>query len=256
MRKVTMVGLGGAVALVSALVFGVAPANAVANGREATTGAYPFAVKLTMTDIPKPDGTTYNSACSAGLISPQWIVTAGHCFHDVNRNPVSGAPQYKTTATVGKADVNDEGGAVVDVVDVEQAGVNDIALAKLASPVTGVPTLAVSTTSPVVGAKLVLAGWGALDSVNPTPSTHLYYGKVAIGSLADTTLGVHGVWPEANTSACTYDSGAPYFAVDRDGNATLVSVESDGPDCPHATEETTSRVDVIADWIHRRLGDG
>jgi len=47
-------------------------------------------VKLTMTHIPRPDGTFYDSACSAALISPSWIITAGHCFHDVNRNPVSG----------------------------------------------------------------------------------------------------------------------------------------------------------------------
>jgi hypothetical protein len=30
-------------------------------------------------------------------------------------------------------------------------------------------------------------------------------------------------------------------------------VESTGPDCPHAGEETTSRVDVVADWIREQI---
>jgi V8-like Glu-specific endopeptidase len=60
-----------------------------------------------MTDIPRPNGSYYNSACSAALIARQWIVTAGHCFHDVNRIRVSGPPRYQTTATVGVADLPD-----------------------------------------------------------------------------------------------------------------------------------------------------
>ena len=50
------------------------PAFAVANGEAATSGQFPFAVKLVMTNIPNPTGT-YNSACSGALISPTWIVT-------------------------------------------------------------------------------------------------------------------------------------------------------------------------------------
>jgi hypothetical protein len=34
----------------------------VANARDAEDGAFPFAVKFLMTDIPKPDGSTYDSA--------------------------------------------------------------------------------------------------------------------------------------------------------------------------------------------------
>jgi hypothetical protein len=30
---------------------------------------------------------------------------------------------------------------------------------------------------------------------------------------------------------------------------TLVSMESDGPTCPHSQEETTECVDRLADWI-------
>ena len=77
-------------AVLTAAVLGATPAAAVADGTPASPGQYPFAVKLAMTHIPRPDDTFYNSACSAALISPTWIITAGHCFHDINRVPVSG----------------------------------------------------------------------------------------------------------------------------------------------------------------------
>ncbi|HEY3712934.1 MAG TPA: trypsin-like serine protease [Jatrophihabitantaceae bacterium] len=53
-------------------------AEAIAHGTPALPGQYRFATKLTMTNIPRPDGSHYNSACSAALISPRWIITAGH----------------------------------------------------------------------------------------------------------------------------------------------------------------------------------
>ncbi|HET6500337.1 MAG TPA: trypsin-like serine protease [Amycolatopsis sp.] len=243
-----------AAGVVACSVFGAGPAGAVADGVAATTGMFPFSVKLTMTDVPRPDGTTYDSGCSAGLISPQWIITAGHCFHDVNRDPVSGPTPYPTTATIGTADVNESAGEVVDVVEVRQAGTNDIALAKLAQPIEGVPVLDIDHSAPAIGEELTLAGWGATSAVDPAPSTQLYYGRVAVSSVAGTTAGVQGVWPAADTSACLYDSGSPYFTENANGNATLVAVESNGPDCPHVSEETTSRADVIAAWIDQQIG--
>lgn len=228
-------------------------ANAVADGTPAEHGRYPFSVKFTMTNIPRPDGSTYNSACSGSLIAPQWVITAGHCFHDVNRKPVSGPPQYETTATLGKDDLAAPGGHTLTVVDVQQAGVNDIALAKLSAPVTDIAPLDVATAAPQVGDVLKLAGWGATSSTNPTPSTHLNLGTVAVDGVTATTAEVNGVAPHADTSACLYDSGAPYFVPLGARHGILVSVESNGPDCPHTTPETTSRVDVIAAWIRQQI---
>lgn len=191
MRKVTLAGLAaavmtGVVAAAATMFFGPGPAGAIVNGRNAEPGQFSFPVKLTMTNVPRSDGTTYGSACSAALISPQWIVIAGHCFHDVNRNPVSGRPRYKTTATIGVANLGDSHAITVAVVNVRQAGVNDIALAKLAEPVTGVSTLAIADRAPAAGQELTIAGWGATGSVDPTPSTQLRYGKVAVSSVTST----------------------------------------------------------------------
>ena len=63
------------------------------------------------------------------LISPTWIITAGHCFHDVNRNPVSGPVPYDTTAIIGRTDSADTNGYVIPVVADYQSPTTDIAVA-------------------------------------------------------------------------------------------------------------------------------
>ena len=68
-----------------------------------------------MTNIPRPDGTHYDSACSASLIAPRWIITAGHCFHDVNRVRVSGPVPYATTAKLGLPPSEDDNRRVLAV---------------------------------------------------------------------------------------------------------------------------------------------
>ncbi|MER7283696.1 trypsin-like serine protease [Dactylosporangium sp. NPDC000244] len=231
------------------------PANAVANGNPVPQGRYRFAVKLTMTDIPKPDGTHYDSACSAALLSPWWIITAGHCFHDPQRNPVSGPVPYETTATIGRADLSRRGGHVVHVVSVWQGPSGDIAMAKLAKPVYDIVPLRVAEKAPAIGDVLRITGWGKLVSTDTAPAGHLQTGQVKVSAVAPGTIGVKGYRPAPDTSACEYDSGAPYIA-ETGRNArfpVLVSVESTGPACPHDQEEATTRVDPLHDWIRGTL---
>jgi secreted trypsin-like serine protease len=248
-RRVTSWGVAVTLTLVAFYLQAV-PAAAVANGKPVPNGRYPFAVKLTMTKIPRPDGTSYDSACSGALVANWWIITAGHCFHDVNRKPVSGDVPYATTATVGRADVTDSTGSVVRVTQVMQSPSNDVALAKLARPINDIEPLSVDISPPRLEEVVTIAGWGSLTDDKPAPSTHLQSGRFRISSIAATTVGVVGYRPSSDTSACLYDSGAPYFTTSYRGRPALVAVESTGPPCPHTTEETTSRVDILASWIH------
>ena len=250
-----VIGAAVVAAVTSAAIMGsTATANAIANGTPVADGQYSFSTKLTMTGIPNPDGTTRDSACSGALIAPQWIVTAGHCFHDVNGNRVSGPTPYTTTATVGRTDLSSANGHVVDVLEVRQAPVGDLALGRLASPVTDVTPLPLAAATPKAGAVLRLTGWGATSSVNPVPVTHLMTGQVKVKRVNGTSVLIVGYAPMPNTSACLWDSGAPYFSESSSGTVALVSVESDGPPCPHSQEETTTRIDRNADWIRQTIG--
>jgi secreted trypsin-like serine protease len=228
-------------------------ANAIANGEVVPEGKYRFSVKLTMTGIPTADGGRRNSACSGALIAPQWVVTAGHCFRDFNGVRQERPVADLTTATVGRADLAGTNGQVATVIAVRQSPTNDLSIAKLDKPIRGIKPIQLSRSAPDVGDVLRLTGYGSTTSTNPTPSQLLRTGQFTVASVTDTTILVTGFAPQPDTTPCPYDSGAPYFVESRFSPPKLVSVESNGPSCPHTQQETTSRVDNIRGWIYRAM---
>ena len=155
------------------------------------------------------------------------------------RNPSAAALHPHPTGLVGTSP--ELPGEVRNVTYVRQASNTDIALAQLSAPVTAVSPLGLSKTRPATGSLLTIAGWGATSSTNPSPATELSTGVVKISAISSTTVNVVGYAPAADTSACLYNSGAPYFST--------------GPDCPHTSPETTARVDTIAKWIRTVVRD-
>jgi secreted trypsin-like serine protease len=214
----------------------------------------PFNAKIVSHDIPVAGGGVRSGGCSGSLIAPQWIITAGHCFHDINDVRISGQPTHVVTVTVGKLKDSDPGGHTADVIDVRQSPKNDIALAKLATPVEGITPLALADTPPTIGQQLGFAGWGSRSPTVKLPSDQLKRGQFAIMAIKSTALEADSTVPRTvDNSPCPDDSGAPYFVSTDDRTGTLVAVESTGPPCPQAGRETISRVDVIADWIRLQI---
>lgn len=215
----------------------------------------PFNAKLTSDDIPVAGGGVRSGGCSGSLIAPEWVITAGHCFRDINDVRVSGKPAHTITVTVGKLADSDPGGHSAPVIDIRQSPVNDIALARLATAVPDVVPLTLADAPPAVGQQLRFAGWGSRSADVALPSNQLKQGQFAIVTTGETTFEADSVLPRTvDNSPCPVDSGAPFFLSDDDRTGILVAVESTGPPCPQPGRETIGRVDVIVGWIRQQIG--
>ena len=249
--------LGKSFVTPAALLAGVlagSPAHAIANGEAVPDGRYPFAVKITEVGIPTADGGKRDSSCSGGLISPRWIITAAHCFRDIDGNRVSEIFADEVTATVGRADTTGSGGFTIKVVQVKQHGEADVALARLERPVTGITPLRLNRAEPAEGQKARLVGYGFTSRNAAKTPDRARTGRFEVTSVAGTEMGLSGVAPRSNTSPCERDSGGPYF-TEAGGVATLIGVVSRGPDCPHTGPDIATRVDAIAPWITSVIKD-
>jgi hypothetical protein len=242
------------IALLSTVAGGAGRADAVAHGESVPDGKYAFAVKITDLGIPVLGGGTRDSYCSGGLISPHWVLTAGHCFRDAHDARVSRPVARRTIATVGRADLDSRGGHDVRVIAVRQNRTVDVALAELDTAISDVAPMRVGRAAPRVGQRVRLTGYG-FTTAKATKGPHrLRTGTFRVVSVARTTIGMSGVRPARNTSPCLHDSGGPYFAEGKDGTATVVGVVSHGPDCPHTGADQVSRLDTIASWIRSVIG--
>lgn len=232
---------------------GARPAAAIAYGENAPAGAYRFSVLLTMTGLPAGDGGTRDSSCSGALVAARWVITAGHCFRDSDGARVNRVVARRTTAVIGRTDLDNRDGYETEVVAVHQADHTDVALAELAAPVRVTP-IRVATSPPEVGEVLRLSGFGlVVDGGATAPTNRMQTGQFTVDAVSDTLVEASGLAPRSDTSPCPHDSGGPYFRELADGTAVLAAVVSTGPGCPHPGPDFGARTDNLGDWMARTM---
>lgn len=225
--------------MAAACTLTIAPAQAIA-GDPVANSAYAFTAKIDIGGV---------RACSGALLNNQWLITAASCFVDDPAKAgtlAAGAPARKSTATIGRTDLTGTTGEVREITYLVPRQDRDLVVAKLATPVHGVPLLHPATTAPVEGEALKGAGYGRTkDTWVPD---RLHGASFTAGTVQETTVGIDG------TPVCKGDTGAPTFR-ENDGRLELVAVASRSwqGGCLGSDETRTGavagRVDDIRTWI-------
>ncbi|NUT52071.1 MAG: trypsin-like serine protease [Saccharothrix sp.] len=197
----------------------------------APTGQASHLVRLTMPD----------RACSGSLIGPRWVITAAACF--------PGTPAGGTTASV-KVAVGDRSVEAVNLVRRED---RDVMLVELATPVTDVAPVSISTASMSPGGSVRAGGFGRTDSewVPDRPN-------LAPFTVATVEASVVTMTGMDDKDLCKGDAGGSVLR-DSAGGVELVAVAATSwqHGCLSHTDDrrgsTATRVDDIADWIAREI---
>ena len=209
----------------------------IINGAVGSTSTYPWIVHLA--DF---EGTQF---CGASLISPTWVLTAAHCFLNVDGDAVD-IPRGATSTIVLNSDTAriDISSLATDVIvaQIGQIIVHpsyqpdiatspnyndfDIALVELTAAVNLQPVKLLSGDAPAVPAETMalVMGWGATevdaDNMSIKPSTTLLTANQKIvsnetcssiygGDITDNMICAGGVTATDTTDTCQGDSGGP-----------------------------------------------
>ncbi|MFG3382958.1 FG-GAP-like repeat-containing protein [Streptomyces sp. NPDC047999] len=207
--------------------------------------AVAFATKLTI---------GAHRSCTAALVNTQWLLTATSCFTSdpsSGGTVAAGAPKWKTTATIGRPQLNSTGGQVREVVDLVPHPDRDLVLARLSEPVAGITPLRSSTSAPIADQALEVVGYGRTQDTWTPQKPHT--ARVTASEVNATEVLIDG------SPVCKGDAGAPVVRA-RGSQMELVAVASKSwqGGCLDSGETRTGasavRVDDLGPWVAMATG--
>lgn len=257
---------------------GAPPQLTIVGGTPVAPGDYPWLVALLIAEITDEAA----AFCGGALIddgdvftTTQWVLTAAHCLIDGDGNV---ADPSAIEVLVGQQDLTQATSAqrrdlseiIVHPLYVSAGTLyNDVALLRLATPVTGITPIRIATPADSArfapGQTAYIAGWG-----NRLPQTGIDLPAVAhkaqlpIVDLAtcneryDGALSsIHlcaGIYPAGGVDTCQGDSGGPLMVSDGSGGFLHAGIVSFGTGCgwPHFPG-VYARTAFFADWIAAQI---
>jgi secreted trypsin-like serine protease len=258
--------LAVSVATVALLSAAAAPSSAVVGGNDASRGEYPSVAEVTFGPF----------LCTGTLVTPDWVLTAGHCGSVTGAavaSPAGWPPQLINVRIGGVTQSDGEQRSVSQVVvhpDYLLTSGYDISLLRLSQSSTMAPTQVAGAGERSIwtaGTLETIVGWGVTEEDGELPD-NLQEARVPITTDAycagaysdfDPNTMVCAGFPQGGVDTCQGDSGGPMFGKTSAGALRVVGTTSFGEGCARPGRPGVyGRVadDTLRPWIAETTGSG